>query len=397
MSSQLSSVFPLPNDSISTYLIDNELIVFDARSRQLVRLNGTATQIWKMHENNITTDEIASELSAIYGLKKTELLPDIRMALNEWHVMGMLGNEHIPTVEEEADVLDHLKQTTVNYQDRQGFIKVKEFTFLDTGFVIEASSDELKKILLPLFSHLGKIESKTTHKIKVIEENSSYVVLDGDMELGCTNRLEEIAPIVNAHVLVVGFLEVDCLSVFHSGVIYDETGVVLLSAGSGSGKSTLTAALMCAGKTFFTDELAILTHDKKIRPAPGCVGLKEGSWNVIEEFYPSIFKLPTHMRQDDKVVKYVPPASLPSVEQLKHGEKVRAIVFPNYSPDCQSALVEISAVDALVKITDAGYHTNQTLNHESVAKLVDWIVDIPAYELKVNDLKEAVDLVSKLF
>ncbi|MGI9227672.1 MAG: PqqD family peptide modification chaperone [Gammaproteobacteria bacterium] len=398
MLSQTSLVFPLPNNSISSHIIDDELIVFDARSRQLVRLNETATQIWKIHENNVSPEDIASELSVIYGLKKEELLPDIVTALNEWYAMGMLGDEHLPTIEEEADVLGHLKKSVVNYEDKQDLISVKEFTFLDAGFVVMVSSDELKDIVLPLFSHLEKADNKTTHKIKVIEEKSSYIILDNDMELGRTNKLEEVAPIVNAHVLVAGFLEVDCLSVFHSGVVYDNDGVVLLSAGSGSGKSTLTAALMCSGKNFFTDELAILTCDKKIRPAPGCIGLKKGSWDVIEEFYPDIFELATHERQDDKVVKYVPPTSSPpSIQQQKQGEEVRAIVFPNYSPECQSTLTEISAADALVKITDAGYHTNQTLNHESVAQLVEWIIDIPAYELKVNNLKEAVNLVSGLF
>ena len=390
-------VFPPPNNSISSHLINDELIIFDIRSKQLVRLNETAAQIWRMHENNATPNDIAYELSKIYGLRREKLLPDVLSALKEWYAMGMLGNEYMPAIDVEAHALSHMKKTTVNYENKKDLIKVKEFTFLDAGYVVEVSNDELKNIVLPLFSHLEKAGNKTTHNIKVIEESSSYIVLDDDMELGRTNKLEEIAPLVNAHVLIISFLEVDCLSVFHSGVVYDNGGVVLLSAGSGSGKSTLTAALMCSGKSFFTDELAILTHDKKVRPAPGCVGLKEGSWDVIEQFYPDIFELATHERQDDKVVKYVPPSSMPTREQLKQGEDVRAIVFPKYSPESESTLVEIPAVDALVKITDAGYHTNQTLNHESVAELVEWIIDIPAYELKVNDLKEAVSLVSGLF
>ena len=186
------------------------------------------------------------------------------------------------------------------------------------------------------------------------------------------------------------------LSVFHAAAIYDNDGVVLLSAGSGSGKSTLTAALMCSGKQLFSDDLGVLTHDQKIRPTPGCIGLKKGSWDVIEQYYPAIFELATHYRQDEKIVKYLPPSSLPTSSQLENGEPVKAVVFPSYSPEHNSELIPISTADALVKITDAGYHTNQSLNHESVANLIGWMKEIPAYELPVNDLKEAVNLVETL-
>ena len=397
MPSKESIVFPMPGHSISSHLIDDELILFDARSKQLARLNETASQIWKMHEMNASVDEIVYELSELYGLQKEKVFPDVNKALNQWQAIGMLGDNYTPTIDEEDDALSYMKKATEKYVDSQDLMRVKAFKFLDTRFVVDVSNNALKNILLPLISHLKTTEKEASHKIKVIEKNSNYIILENEMELGHTRKINEVAPIVNAHIQITSFLEVDCLSVFHSGVVHNKGGVVLLSAGSGSGKSTLTAALMCSGKKYFTDELAILTHDKKIRPAPGCVVLKEGSWNVIKEFYPKIIELMTHKRLDKKIVKYIPPISLPTKEQLKQGEEVKAIVFPNYLPENSTELIKISSADALVKITDAGYHTNQSLNHESVAKLVEWIKDIPAYELKVNDLKKAVNLISELF
>ncbi|MEJ2114738.1 MAG: hypothetical protein P8X88_01480, partial [Gammaproteobacteria bacterium] len=223
-----------------------------------------------------------------------------------------------------------------------------------------------------------------------------YYIIDGNKLVARCNSIVEVAPIVNGHILVVSLLAVNSLSVFHAAAIYENEGVVLLSAGSGSGKSTLTAALMCSGKQLFSDDLGVLTHDQKIRPTPGCIGLKKGSWDVIEQYCPSILKIAAHHRQDEKIVKYLPPFSLPTPSQLADGEPVKAVVFPSYSPEHESKLIPISTADALVKITDAGYHANQSLSHETVANLISWMKEIPAYELPVNDLKEAVNLVETL-
>ncbi len=396
MPSKTSLVYPLPNNAITTHHIEGELIIFDERSKQLMRLNETASTIWQMHENDISPDKIAVQLSEIYGLGKQQLLEDTINALAYWQSIGLLGSDNVPDVEEEPDVLSYLKKARSTHYDREGLIFVNAFTILDTRFEVFSSNEELKYLLLPLLAHFEKTDFKTRHTIRIVEENSNYVITDGEMEVGCLGTIEEVVPLVNAHILVTGYIEANCLSVFHAGVISGKSGVVLLSAGSGSGKSTLTAALMCAGENLFTDELAILTYNKKIRPVPGCVGLKEGSWRVIEEFYPDIFKLPTHKRQDGKLVKFIPPVSGPTSKQIKEGENINAVVFPDYSPEYRTSLTRISAADALVMITDAGYYVNQTLNHDSVAELVAWVKEIPAYELRVNNLKEAVNLVGGL-
>ena len=387
--------YPLPNEAVSAHSIDDELIIFDDRSKQLARMNQTATKIWNLHEEYLSVDEIAQHLSQFYGKGKEEIIPDIIKALSEWQAMGILGNDNTPLAEEVDDVLSYMEEINLSVGDKKELQHVKSIMLLDSGFDVFVSSSKINNILLPVISHFPATNN-ITHIIKIFEEENCFTILDGNMLVGRCTTIDEVAPIVNGHILVTSFIEVDSLSVFHAGVIYDKNGVVLFSAGSGSGKSTLTAALMCSGKQLFSDDLGVLTHDQKIRPTPGCIGLKNGSWDVIEKFYPSIFELTTHQRQDDKIVKYLPPTSLPTTTQLKNGEAVKAIVFPNYSPEHNTELIQISTADALVKITDAGYHTNQSLSHECVTNLVDWIKEVPAFELNVNDLKEAVDLVETL-
>ncbi|MBT8123354.1 MAG: PqqD family protein [Gammaproteobacteria bacterium] len=389
-------IYPPPNSAVSVHPVDDELIIFDDRSKQLARMNQTATKIWQLHEENLSVDEIAQHLSEFYSVEKEVIISDVINALNEWQAMGLIGEDNIPVAPDVEGVLDYMEEIDSGFEDKIEFQHVKSIKLLDSGFDVFASSAEITNILLPVISHYPKTDN-FTNVIKVIEKEDCFLIIDGSKLVCICDTIEEVAPVVNGHILVTSFLYVNSLSVFHAAAIYDNDGIVLLSAGSGSGKSTLTAALMCTGKQLFSDDLGVLTHDQKIRPTPGCIGLKKGSWDVIERYYPAIFELATHYRQDKKIVKYLPPSSLPTSSQLENGEPVKAVVFPNYSPEHKSELIPLSTADALVKITDAGYHTNQSLNHGSVANLIGWMKEIPAYELPVNDLKEAVNLVETLF
>jgi hypothetical protein len=388
-------IYPPPNSAVSVHHVEDELIIFDDRSKQLARMNQTAAKIWQLHEENLSVDEIAQHLSEFYSVEKEVIISDVINALNEWQAMGFIGEDNIPVAEEVDDVLGYMEEIDLGLEHKVVFQHVKSIKLLDSGFDVFASSAEITNILLPVISHYPETDN-FTNVIKVIEKDDCFLIIDGSKLVCSCDTIEEVAPVVNGHILVTSFLHVNSLSVFHAAAIYNNDGVVLLSAGSGSGKSTLTAALMCSGKQLFSDDLAVLTHDQKIRPTPGCIGLKKGSWDVIERYYPAIFELATHYRQDEKIVKYLPPSSLPTSSQLENGEPVKAVVFPSYSPEHNSELIPISTADALVKITDAGYHTNQSLNHGSVANLIDWMKEIPAYELPVNDLKKAVNLVETL-
>ena len=395
MSNNNDQIYPLRNKAVSAHSVDEELIIFDDRSKQLARMNQTATKIWELHEEKLSVDEIAQHLSEFYSVEKEVIISDVTNALNEWQVMGLIGEDNIPVAVEVDDVLGYMEEIDLGLEHKVVFQHVKSIKLLDSGFDVFASSAEITNILLPVISHYPETDN-FTNTIKVIERDDCFLIIDGSKLVCSCDTIEEVAPVVNGHILVTSFLHVNSLSVFHAAAIYNNDGVVLLSAGSGSGKSTLTAALMCSGKQLFSDDLGVLTHDQKIRPTPGCIGLKKGSWDVIEQYYPAIFKLATHHRQDEKIVKYLPPSSLPTSSQLENGEPVKAIVFPSYSPEHNSELIPLSTADALVKITDAGYHTNQSLNHGSVANLIGWMKEIPAYELPVNDLKEAVNLVETL-
>jgi len=63
-------IYPPPNSAVSVHHVEDELITFDDRSKQLARMNQTASKIWQLHEENLSVDEIAQHLSEFYSVKK---------------------------------------------------------------------------------------------------------------------------------------------------------------------------------------------------------------------------------------------------------------------------------------------------------------------------------------
>lgn len=395
MSYQLN--YPLQNQAISSFPIDGELVLFDENSKQLTLLNQTASEIWNFYRDELSLDEIIEQISKKYGLAKSDISDDVSMILEQWLELGFIGDkENENDIDDEKKLFD-LKYTSALDINTLNLLHCKTFRYLDSTFSIHASNADIQNIICPLISHFNDVETpRDTHHINIVQIGNSFEILSKNKIITKCDSLIELAPIINSFILITGYQEVDSLSVFHAGAVSDNNGVVLLSGSPGSGKSTLVTALMCSGLKVFTDEVSVLTYDKKIRPAPGCIGLKEGSWGLLEEFYPNIISLPIHLRQDDKVVKYIPPKKLPNNTQQIYGELVKAIVFPIYSQDYGTNINEISPGEALVRLTKAGYYTGQTLNIKTVTDLIAWVHEIPAYELQVNNLNEAVELITKL-
>lgn len=213
---------------------------------------------------------------------------------------------------------------------------------------------------------------------------------DGVPVAGCA-AIEEIAPLVNAEILVAAYSAADCLVAVHAAVVSNGRHCLMLPATSGSGKSTLAAAAITSGLNYFTDEVALITRGNHlVRPVPVSLSTKAGAWPVLAPLCPSLLDLPLHLRQDGRIVRYLPPLSATSVQHSDASLPIACVVFPRYQPEVPTQLTSISAADGLCRIAEAGYDVNGGLDESRVAELVDWLRDTPCYQLTVSDLFQAV-------
>ena len=184
------------------------------------------------------------------------------------------------------------------------------------------------------------------------------------------------------------------MAALHAAAVTRGGDCIMMPATSGSGKTTLTAALLSHGFGYCTDDLALLTHEPvRIRPVPTCLGLKPGSWSVVDDVFPEIRQLPIYLRADGKQVRYLPP---PSMDGARDSYRARAIVFPAWSPGQTAEIRSISSVEGLSKLTASGYDLPNRINRDIVECLIRWISRLPCFELRYDAPGDAVHMFSAL-
>jgi hypothetical protein len=177
----------------------------------------------------------------------------------------------------------------------------------------------------------------------------------------------------------------------HAGVVARDGRCILLPAEAGSGKSSLTAALTHRGFDYYSDEVALI--DRRtfcVPPVPLAVCVKSTGWGIMSRYYPQIADLPTHRRDDGKVVRYVLP---PSNAQQQRPAPVSHIFFPLYSQQGPSKLEPLARSEAFARLMTQCLALRQRLDQDNVGRLIDWIAGIDCYALTFSSLEEAVALV----
>ena len=62
----------------------------------------------------------------------------------------------------------------------------------------------------------------------------------------------------------------------------------------------------------------------------------------------------------------------------------------------KAILTEISAAEGLCRLAAAGYEMHGEMAAGNIQQLVDWITDVPCYQMHFNQLDDAVSVIQKL-
>jgi uncharacterized protein (UPF0276 family) len=182
----------------------------------------------------------------------------------------------------------------------------------------------------------------------------------------------------------------------HAGVVAFGDRCVLFPAAAGSGKTTLTAALIRAGATYFSDEIALLARGTlAVVPVPLSLTVKDGSVAPLRLLYPELDSLTTHVREDHVRVRYLPPP-LASLPPGGVSAAVRWIVFPQYAPGSATSLHQLDRPEALRRMLGESFMDFNHLTRHDVGSLVQWMRGVDCYDLPFSSLDAAVGLVSGL-
>ena len=340
--------------------------------------------------------------AAAFVLRIEELLER-----NDKTALAQLSQELPDAVERIVDILEGRTETSdENYEppmDTGVFTPdEKERRVYRAGdmfsFHVACPTQEFCERIEPQFDHLKEenaIEvAGAARSIKVDFKRSPdglWQLYFNDRPVGSPAALSTMPLMLQENLIIAYYQSRPYLMALHAAAVSVGGRAVVMPAVSGSGKSTLSAAFAANGHALFSDEIALLGYDGKVKPVPFSMNIKEGSWQVLEPMYPTLLHLPSHLRFDGQLVKFLSPVNL-----KEDHEEIGAIVFPRYEKGASCRVEELGSCETLRRIREAGYQLDVPLVHEHFEGILEHLLAKPSYALTYGSLDEAMATVREL-
>ncbi len=218
-----------------------------------------------------------------------------------------------------------------------------------------------------------------------------FVLLREGRVLYGSARGDDLVDYADWHAASTALTAASTYAVFHSAVLDDHGRGLLLPAASGSGKTTLTAALVCAGFGYLSDEAALVDPaTRRVHAYPKPLSIKRPLPTA------RLLALPDEVAREAPRelgrVWHLDPTRL-AADCRREATEVRAIIFPRYEPHGRTALQSLSRSEAALRLLRCGVNDRARPPH-GVALATALAADAMCYDLVVNDLAAAVALVA---
>lgn len=271
-----------------------------------------------------------------------------------------------------------------------------EYRMLDTRIRLRFSSAAEADRITPVVAHLAYDAPEPAHcTLDFLEVDGGHVMLADGVPVEYCRDIASLAPLVKTTIRRIATDRHRFLLEVHAGVVAAGDHCLLLPGAPGRGKTTLTAALVCAGFRYFSDEVALIEEpDCAVRSFPLSLGIKPGAVDALAKRYPMIRQLDVHTREDEQRVRYLSPPGYDS--KLPTALPVRWIVFPSYDPRAETRLQPISRTDALRRLMSECMVLPELLDESSVHAMVRWLRNVECMEMPMSSLDDAVDLIQNL-
>lgn len=89
----MTNARPTAAPSVSSYPLDDELVLYTPRDGQAYVLNHTAARIWHLLDGTRTTVTVARELADTFGENYDDVLTDVRELVEHLNAVGLLASE----------------------------------------------------------------------------------------------------------------------------------------------------------------------------------------------------------------------------------------------------------------------------------------------------------------
>jgi hypothetical protein len=175
----------------------------------------------------------------------------------------------------------------------------------------------------------------------------------------------------------------------HAAAAVQDDVSVVLAAPMENGKTTTVTGLVRAGFGYLTDETVAIDPDThRIAAYPKALTIDQGSWPLFPDL-----RVPPIGPADASW--YVPVERIREGAQLAEAEAPSLLIFPAYRPGAQTALIPLSASEAVLDLVRSTFRFEEA-PERNLAVLAAVARSGAAYRLDIGDLDQAVSLVKEL-
>lgn len=178
----------------------------------------------------------------------------------------------------------------------------------------------------------------------------------------------------------------------HAACVSKNGKGILLCGNSGAGKTTLAYACARAGWTYTSDDTSylmnraesprVIGHSHRVRFRPSA-----------RQLFPELECRAVTERMEGKPSIEVPISELP-IEKTEAEVAVHSVVYLSRVPSAMGELFELPSGTASRRLGDSLYSAGQIRARH--IKSLEGLCDVPAYELKYCDMKDAIEALESL-
>jgi len=304
-------------------VFEDKLLLFCRDNGFIQLLDASASMLWKATELGMTAEEIYEALPG--DNHRILSLQYIRDLQEGWKKQGLLRKKPL------LEYCLYLCPGVTTVALKTNSLDIYEYVKDNYSLCLNNNPDE----------DLQTIEAVW------MEHQAEYMIKSSRSKPYTCKDIDKAASSVSFEISELAIHEYPRLFIAHAAAVAGSGNTILIPARAGSGKSTLTASLLLEGYKLINDDIVPVNPDGSISVLNLPLKIKSGAWDILTEQYPDLGSQNHIIRFGDTPMKLL-SVSAESCCRAGSIHIVDTILIPEYAPEKQSALKQLTPAQALV-------------------------------------------------
>lgn len=291
--------------------------------------------------------------------------------------------------------LDQPKGQAINFNLSDSFFSSKIYRFNTVLFQLFYGNAHIETMIHPLFAHLETHDSDRNRQcIKLHYQQETYILDVNGTQVGSWPKQED--HIFKGQIFMAMLntaynkTEKDWLGVLHASAVGNDENSLLFLGDSGSGKSTASAIALAGGLSLIADDFVPVDTKGRVLAFPASISVKKQALEFLSKRFPELLKAKEYeLKAMNKTVRYLSPKALGS----SLTRNVKALIFITFTKEVD---FELKPLDKQIAFQHLVLDSWLSPEEENARFFMDWIAELPAYQLRYSNNDKMLDTLKKL-